>query len=215
MQNLENVYEQSAQAEQGSVIVAADCAEEEMKGLADLGKFKDVSALMQAYASLQAEFTRRSQRLKRYEEKERNQAREADKAEGGELNVKVDASDDSDAGFSFAEAENVEAVDTNQTFETAESETDDNGCTMANVVGTNLHEQVASGNTPSLYEQVMENEEVRLKIVGDYLSSIGKSGAPLVQGGRGVLTTPVKKARSIEDAGTMALAYLTAQKQGR
>ena len=30
----------------------------------DLGKFKDVSALLKAYDSLQAEFTRRSQRLK-------------------------------------------------------------------------------------------------------------------------------------------------------
>ena len=36
---------------------------------ADLGKFKDVKALLNAYASLEAEFTRRSQRLKELEEK--------------------------------------------------------------------------------------------------------------------------------------------------
>ncbi len=35
----------------------------------DLGKFKSVAALMEAYNSLQAEFTRRSQRLKELEEK--------------------------------------------------------------------------------------------------------------------------------------------------
>jgi hypothetical protein len=34
-----------------------------------LGKFKDVDALLQAYNSLQAEFTRRSQRLKELENK--------------------------------------------------------------------------------------------------------------------------------------------------
>ena len=34
---------------------------------ADLGKFKDVKALLNAYNSLEAEFTRRSQRLKELE----------------------------------------------------------------------------------------------------------------------------------------------------
>ena len=38
-------------------------------GAPDLGKFKSVAALMEAYNSLQAEFTRRSQRLKELEEK--------------------------------------------------------------------------------------------------------------------------------------------------
>lgn len=35
----------------------------------DLGKFKDVQALLTAYSNLEAEFTRRSQRLKELEEK--------------------------------------------------------------------------------------------------------------------------------------------------
>ena len=41
---------------------------------ADLGKFKDVKALLSAYASLEAEFTRRSQRLKELEEKNKDAA---------------------------------------------------------------------------------------------------------------------------------------------
>jgi len=40
---------------------------EENKAVAELGKFKDVKALMEAYTSLEAEFTRRSQRLKELE----------------------------------------------------------------------------------------------------------------------------------------------------
>ncbi|MCD7728849.1 MAG: hypothetical protein LUI60_02925 [Clostridia bacterium] len=44
---------------------------EAQKGIvaADLGKFKDVQALLSAYNNLEAEFTRRSQRLKELEEK--------------------------------------------------------------------------------------------------------------------------------------------------
>lgn len=46
----------------------ADAAEAEEKTAATgLGKFKDVGALLEAYNSLEAEFTRRSQRLKELE----------------------------------------------------------------------------------------------------------------------------------------------------
>jgi len=46
----------------------AEAAEaEEKKAAAELGKFKDVEALKQAYTALEAEFTRRSQRLKELE----------------------------------------------------------------------------------------------------------------------------------------------------
>ena len=48
--------------------VTADTAEAEKKeAAAGLGKFKDVEALMQAYTALEAEFTRRSQKLKELE----------------------------------------------------------------------------------------------------------------------------------------------------
>ncbi|MDE7084737.1 MAG: hypothetical protein K2O81_05785 [Clostridia bacterium] len=48
--------------------VTADTAEAEKQSAAAVtGKFKDVEALMQAYQALEAEFTRRSQRLKELE----------------------------------------------------------------------------------------------------------------------------------------------------
>lgn len=50
------------------VQVAADTVETEGKeAAAALGKFKDVKTLMKAYSDLEAEFTRRSQRLKELE----------------------------------------------------------------------------------------------------------------------------------------------------
>ena len=77
MQEKENVCVETTATEQGSVIHSAEGAKKEKVGSTDLGKFKDVNALMQAYTALQAEFTRRSQRLKRYEKEEENQVHEA------------------------------------------------------------------------------------------------------------------------------------------
>ncbi|MCD8372634.1 MAG: hypothetical protein LUD27_04970 [Clostridia bacterium] len=45
----------------------ADLADAEKPAKEDLGKFKDVQALLNAYNNLEAEFTRRSQRLKELE----------------------------------------------------------------------------------------------------------------------------------------------------
>ena len=58
--------------------VTADTAEAEKEEAASvLGKFKDVKTLMKAYSDLEAEFTRRSQRLKELE-KENKAAPEPD-----------------------------------------------------------------------------------------------------------------------------------------
>ncbi len=58
-----------------------------------------------------------------------------------------------------------------------------------------------------LYEEVKRNEAVRLKVIGEYLSSIGKNAAPLSVGGTGTLTSPPLKARTVAEAGGMALRY--------
>ena len=69
--------------------VTADTAEAEVNEAAPgLGKFKDVKTLMKAYSDLEAEFTRRSQRLKELE-KENKAAPEPD-------GVKVSPSQKSD-----------------------------------------------------------------------------------------------------------------------
>lgn len=48
--------------------------EEEKEAAAELGKFKDVKALAEAYRALEAEFTRRSQRLKELEASKEQEA---------------------------------------------------------------------------------------------------------------------------------------------
>lgn len=76
----------------------AETAEAENDIAAELGKFGSVGALMAAYKSLEAEFTRRSQRLKELEEE--NKAREEtgsgapsrESAEKGEPTLNIDES---------------------------------------------------------------------------------------------------------------------------
>ena len=55
--------------------VTTDTAEaEEREAVTDLGKFKDVKALLEAYQALEAEFTRRSQKLKELEASKEQEA---------------------------------------------------------------------------------------------------------------------------------------------
>jgi len=238
MKKKDNVYDKATPTEQGSTI-----EQEAFLGSADLGKFKDVNALLMAYRALQAEFTRRSQRLKRYEELE-NQARNALPSQAGEKELEketpqtdlvekagVEESSVPDAAQALGAAEGNEAdahVATDARPDSAkeeeiEKDTEENsletvastdGAIEINADGQSnaARECAAEQPAPSLYEQVMQNEEVRLRIIGDYLASIGKSNAPLVRGGAGMLATPPKKSRSVADAGNMALAYLKAHR---
>ena len=77
------------------------------------------------------------------------------------------------------------------------------GAGQASVAGN----EAAFTPSEALYAQVCRDEGVRLRIIGEYLSSLGKSGAPLMTGGAGAFTAPPKKAANIAEAGNMALLY--------
>ena len=62
MKEEENVYEETTRSEDATAV-------EGEKASTVPGKFKDVDALVRAYSSLQAEFTRRSQKLKELEKR--------------------------------------------------------------------------------------------------------------------------------------------------
>mgnify|MGYP001778076045 CR=1 FL=1 len=129
----------------------ANAAEAEKKKVAaDLGKFKDVKALLDAYNSLEAEFTRRSQRLRELE---------SNKAE-------------------------------NPPAQAASGE-------------PSAHTQ----NSASLYEAAAGDEEVKTKIIADYLKSVSSAkGAPMVTGGI-VVTSPKTRPASIKEAGRLAQEF--------
>lgn len=222
-------------------------------GLTALGKFKDVSALSKAYSCLQAEFTRRSQKLKELQkqvdnltaensnkalsgvEKLRKNAKQRKVEEEKFDNFVLDLEKSQYSDVSTAEEPQklqiTEEKDvtletqlplTNAPFQkdnaedtTFEAERNMDG--FAHVFTQNQPEATKDNSVaelPSrenklsssdLYEMVKADEGVRLKLIGEYLSSLGKNGTPLLCGGAGTIITPPQKARNIKEAGVMAL----------
>lgn len=233
MEKEENVYTENNQAQTGAE--AQEGAERE-GGLEDvsavLGKFKDVNALARAYSSLEAEFTRRSQKLKQLqreaEAKEREQNAEqsstaamveklrknaeAVKAEEKKFNHFVHELEQvgDSAGESAANALPLAEQSARVDGEEGREETEENA---ANAFLKANDSSVAKGREDAvfsegeLYDKASRNENVRLKIIGEYLASLQKSGAPLMRGGAGTLAAPPLKAKSLEEAGNMALRF--------
>ena len=273
MQIKENVYEETAQTEDGATAQEEKNRDQvKVKNASTvLGKFKDVDALARAYGALEAEFTRRSQRLKELEKKAENWERDnADTAENvgveklrknarmrreetkqfddflrevgqaglaEEANQPVEVHSETEPCVEGAAeqttSENMEngkdevgavnavgedsAVDvknsTEKVLEMRESkamaaEVPNGGAVRAEElslpVEANKETELSS---EELFVKACQNEEVRLKIIGEYLTSIGKSGAPVTAERGGLLVAPPIKARSIDDAGGMALQY--------
>ncbi|MBQ8296097.1 MAG: hypothetical protein IJX87_06695 [Clostridia bacterium] len=311
MENKENVYENIPQTEQ--VAVAKLQRDGDLKrGMEDgstvLGKFKSVDALMNAYGSLQAEFTRRSQRLKELENVVENFQKQKPNIDGSgveklrknaavrrqkaksfeaflaEVEQRKKFGDDfataegkptaqeiavssigesSEGGFEQAlRSENASNAETafngemqvltpvqnaEEIVSDAETEavkTDESEKVMReqaveaeNIANGNVAiENVANGDvanenaadekgnafgvapvaekekpemlsSEALYERVRADENVRLRIIGEYLASVGKTGAPLTVGGVGTVVAPPLKPRSIGEAGNIALRY--------
>ncbi len=206
-----------------------------------LGKFKDVDALARAYESLQAEFTRRSQRLRTLEKEAENFKRleESSGAEKlrktaktrretakkfDEFVTEVSCSAQKEKPTPFKEAAvAAQTADggvkpTQERVKVAQEEaslaTPTQGQRAAEPpigYGGESSSAVKNEGEPvtgeTLYQRASANEEVRLRIVGEYLASLGKSGVPLTGGSVGVAVTPPSRARSVGQAGDMALLY--------
>lgn len=191
----ENVYGQTTATEQTD----AGCAQENV-GSAGLGKFKNVDALLQAYESLQAEFTRRSQRLKQLERETEERGREGVSATGAEKLRKIaEERKAEEAEFDSYVAELEECA--RSVSDAVEVDKGQNSPPVAE------NREVEALSSDLLYQKAVGDENVRLKIIGEYLSSLGKTGAPLMRGGAGTLVAPPQKARSVQEAGSMALRF--------
>lgn len=240
MKTEENVYEKENPTE------GQDATCEKSEASAVLGKFKDVNALARAYGALQAEFTRRSQRLKVLEKEAEKSARsgveklrknaEARRAENKKFDEFVasatmaaePASQDPDLeenqpsndanGDTVCEMNALnEGQDQGEAVETEREEGVPQGAVFKAKASAPMQEENASSSVavsddatdPSslLYAKVCQDEKVRLRIIGEYLSSIGRTGAPLMASGVGTLATPPLKAKNISEAGDMALRF--------
>ena len=220
MKTKENVYGRTAGAED-----AATAGGKEEEALTALGKFKDVNALARAYESLQAEFTRRSQRLKELDRAVENSSEKVEKAHSAgamaeKLRRKADGAREEERAFdsfvSELETASVRAEKTEDEEPVVASPETDASISQAKTgeSADGQGEFVANGreevglSSDQIYSLAMGDERVRLKIVGEYLSSVGKSGAPMLKGGAGGLVTPPLRAKTVAEAGSMALRFL-------
>ena len=233
MEKKENVYGEATQTE-NAVFTATgqDCknavtAPEKVS--TDLGKFRSVDALLRAYEALEAEFTRRSQRLKELEREADNLSASVENARGernGAEKLRKNAAQRRQETRAFDDfVSDLESVGAH-TEKTLEAEAEkpafqtvaqlNENATESEVVNeqTIAKPSVAGGrgeeslSADAIYELAKKDEGVRLKIIGEYLSSLGKSSVPLMTGGMGTFASPPRKAANITEAGDMALLYL-------
>ena len=210
-----------------------------------LGKFKDVGALARAYESLQAEFTRRSQRLRQLEKESENFKMSKEPSGAEKLRKAAHAKREEQREFDafvadmvspsleekkpdeapiYEDMPKVEGVEeelfkkaqeskeedkvpakerfTAQALEDVGERKKENGEAFSSVVGGK-----AQGFSEDLFERAVKDEGVRLRIIGEYLSTLGKSNAPLTAVGGGTFATPPIKAKTLNEAGNMALLY--------
>ncbi len=227
MERKDNDYVAKAEGAEETVAVS----EKEENASTALKKFKDVDALEKAYNSLQAEFTRRSQKLKELERKWENSLKEkaeaervgveklrqnasARKREEKEFNdfvseiesASVRAQSVKDSEPDLPSAEGTKADLTPDVKPKAEEAVLLEKEKTQSFVATGGTEQTAETSF-ELYERAVRDENVRLKIIGEYLSSLKNAGAPIMKTGSGLLATPPMKAKSITEAGNMALRF--------
>ncbi len=225
-----------------------------------LGKFKNVDALARAYEALQAEFTRRSQKLRQLEREAEKFQKQTEPSGVEKLRKAAKLKREEAKAFDEFTSEvesyrgegdpalegTAEAVDESELLEKdGAKEIPTDGEKEADVPALSSVEEQASGavenaekipsdgeKTPKefvkegekgeqfrtaegksatdsegLYRQAVNDEGVRLRIIGDYLASLGKTGAPVTGKGVGVTTTPPARATTLGQAGNMALLY--------
>ena len=187
---MDNVNEKELKTEQVSVQGAT--AQNGEKGTTEisLGKFKSVDALLDAYNSLEAEFTRRSQRLKELEGKASN---ESEKSAESSQNKIVES------------GEKVK-ISSNSTQNSELTQSDNS---LANVKG----QTVISANGNGL-EEIEISNEVRNRIISQYFSKIRNDAPNILAGGGGIVGTPKVRAKTLQDAAERATEIFKKNIQG-
>ncbi len=215
MNEKENVDVENTQGEEMAVAKERQKASVE-EASTTLGKFKDVDALVEAYEALQAEFTRRSQRLRSLEREVDNLKRLEGESGAEKLRKIAKARREEakafDAFVADVGAANCEKAEFSTKPTEGENAPEKEGRENAGASHTAAEDAFAqesqeSLSSQTLFQRAYDDEEVRLRIVGEYLSSLGGGAAPLT-GGRGVSpVAPPVKARTVGEAGNMALLY--------
>lgn len=165
--------EQPAEEPATALNLADECAVSEVGSQeADLGKFKNAKALLDAYNNLQAEFTKKCQKLSELEK---------DKTEIVEENDK----NDNEKQLSQFLDQNIEAknyIDELQKhFDSSiYSQKSPYEIAWANVVLSHMKDNNDKTNDPIINQYVLSDENVKNKIIENYLNELSNKRPPMV-----------------------------------
>ena len=153
-----------------------------------LGKFKDVQSLFDAYNSLQAEFTRRCQRVKELER------------ENERLNKEITNASKNNLSSGVIEQEDVKKVAENTSLKV-------NDGTEEVLAQQSLQEQIDYYKSREyLLEALNQNQELKNEIINGYLTSVqsSKPTVKLMTGNGSSVVTPPSKPKTLVEAGEIA-----------
>ena len=171
-----------------------------MEGSMKFGKFKDAESLLKAYNNLESEFTKKSQRLSLLEtENEKKLHQISKKAEQekrvDEFVTKFEIAKPFSSALKeiLAKDENVDIKEETINFISKSYKT----------------AKDFSEDEEFLNNYIFSNQEIKDKIVRDYLSKITQNSPIKVENGAGSITlTPPKKPATIKEAGKLAKSII-------
>ena len=172
----------------------------EEKGSNSFGKFKDAESLLKAYNNLEAEFTKKSQKLASLEsENVKTQNELNKKAEQAKRVDEFVSKFDLAKPFSSALKESLATDETVDIKEEA----------IRLISKTYKSAEDYSRDDEFLNNYIFSNQEIKDKIVKDYLSKITQSSPIKIENGAGNITlTPPKVPTTIREAGKLAKSII-------
>lgn len=137
---------------------------------AELGKFKNVQDLMDAYNSLQSEFTRKCQLLSQAlkDKGEKTEEKERPSFDDGKFNSFLE--ENGEAKNYADEIKNLVQENHSASFEDA----------WGRAVLNRLKNDENNSSDPLINEYVLSNEELKNKVIQDYLERLKKVESPYV-----------------------------------
>jgi hypothetical protein len=172
----------------------------ENEGSKELGKFKDANSLLKAYNSLQAEFTKKSQKLAQLEnDNERMQNEQTKKVEQEKEIEEFVSKFEIAKPFSSALKASLQN----------NSELDIKEETLKLLANTYKTAVDYSQDEEFLNNYIFSNQEIKDKIIKDYLSKITQnSPIKMDNGGGSISLTPAKKPATIVEASKLAKSII-------
>ena len=182
-------------------------------GNREFGKFSTANDLKNAYDSLEAEFTRRSQRLKELE-------RELEKLKSGEQ-PKMNSQPNGFSGEEGFFKQNPEAQELKPLLiEIATESKDDAQGFLERAYVTYLKNKLKSAeeeysSNDYVYKKANESSNVKEEIIKEYLDRVyaSKPTARLISGNGGAIIAPPSKPKTLQEANLIAKLILEKAKE--